>query len=70
MDTLTESVVFLLDEYTSVAGAEYARYVTQISDLDEDDALLRSVMKDRREELERKLARAKSFIESLKTVKP
>ena len=68
MDTLMESVVFLLREYTNVAGAEYTRYITQIEDLDKDD-VLRGILEDKKEELQLKLAKAKSFLESLKTTK-
>lgn len=64
MDVLKHAVIFLLREYTEIAGAKYTRYITQIADLKETDPL-RQVLGEERDRLEFKLGKAKAFIQVL-----
>lgn len=65
MDALRDAVVFLLGEYVEVAGAKYARYISQITSLDEGDPL-RAILSEERDKIESKLAKARVFIDALK----
>jgi len=68
VDTLREATMFLLGEYIETTGAKYVGVVNHITDLKESDAL-RGILREESERLEEKLAKARSYLEALRSEK-
>lgn len=68
MNTLVKAVVFLLTECVELIGARYVDVINHIADLERDDPV-RGILREESDELDRKLGRAKAYLQSLKLKK-
>lgn len=64
MDALKQAVTFLLTECVESVGQKYADYVDRVGSLEEDDGL-HEILKEERDRLGGKLARAKAYLQCL-----